>query len=203
MSIETRIFKNIKKSFFFFEKKIYFFKKTFSISILFLFIGFFLGNIFGTFLNWLRQFIVWDGLLIFALLSFFEIISSIVYQNNFTFASQPVSTNKMFFSHFFGIKNLFLKINLFRRKRKAMVALPHLREAPIISPRRSATIAESPDFLIEPTDQPILQTDNKKSKKFLTTNFYFFKSLPIWRFLNCLKVGILFGFFIDAFKVGS
>ena len=192
MSIETRIFKNIKKSFFFLEKKIYFFKKTFSISILFLFIGFFLGNIFGTFLNWLRHFIVWDGLLIFALLFFFEIISSIVYQNNLTFASQPVLTNKMFFSHFFVIKNLFLKINLLRRKLKAT-----------ISPRGSATIAEGTDFLIEPTDQPILQTDNKKSKKFLTTNFYFFKSLPIWRFLNCLKVGILFGFFIDAFKVGS
>ncbi len=192
MSIETRIFKNIKKSFFFFEKKFHFFKKTFSISILFLFIGFFLGNIFGTFLNWLRHFIVWDGLLIFALLSLFEIISSIVYQENFTFTSQPVSTNKMFFSHLFVTKNIFLKIKLFRKKLKA-----------IISPRGSATITDGPDFSIKPTNQSTLQTDNKKSKKFLTTNLYFFKSLPIWRFINCLKVGILFGFFIDAFKVGS
>lgn len=182
MSIETRIFKNIKKSFVFFEEKIYFFKKTFSISILFLFIGFFLGNIFGTFLNWLRHFIVWDGLLIFVLLSFFEIISSIVYQKNFTLLSQPVSTNKMFFSDFFVTKNPFLKINLFRRKLKAIV---------------------SPDISIKPDHQSTLQTDKKKLKKVLTIDFYFFKSLPIWRFLNCLKVGILFGFFIDAFKVGS
>jgi hypothetical protein len=192
MSIETRIFKNIKKSFFFLERKFHFFKKTFSISILFLFIGFFIGNIFGTFLNWLRHFIVWDGLLIFALLSLFEIISSIVYQENFTFASQPVSTNKMFFSHLFVTKNLFLKIKLFRRKLKAT-----------ITPRGSAPITEGPDFTIKPTNQSTLQTDNKKSKKFLTINLYFFKSLPIWRFFNCLKIGILFGFFIDAFKVGS
>ena len=182
MSIETRIFKNFKKSFSFLKKKMSFLKKNFSISILFLFIGFFIGNIFGTFLNWLRHLMVWDGFLIFALLSFFEMISSIVYQNHFNFASQPVLADKIPISHPFIIENLFLNTKLLHKKLRAIL---------------------SPDPFIEPTDQPILQRDNKKFTTFLTVNFYFFKNLPIWRLLNCLKVGILFGFFIDAFKVGS
>ena len=49
MPIETRIFKNTRKTFIFLKKKFYFFKKNFSISVLFLFIGFFIGNVFGTF----------------------------------------------------------------------------------------------------------------------------------------------------------
>ena len=118
MPIETRIFKNTRKTFIFLNKKFDFFKKNFSISVLFLFIGFFIGNVFGTFLNWLRHFIVWDGLLVFALLSVFEIISSIVYQNNPTFLSSSISTNKMFFSDFYITKNLFSKTRLFRQKLK-------------------------------------------------------------------------------------
>ena len=182
MPIETRIFKNTRKSLFFLKKKFNFFKRNFAISVLFLFIGFFLGNIFGTFLNWLRHFIVWDGLLVFALLSFFEIISSIVYQNNLTFLPQPVSTNKMFFSDFFITKNISLKMKLLLKKLRKLGSFN--------------TSTKSPDQLN-------LQTHNKKLRHFLTINFYFLKSLPIWRLLNCLKVGILFGFFIDAFKVGS
>lgn len=173
MPIETRIFRNTRKTLIFLKKRFDFFKKNFSISVLFLFIGFFLGNIFGTFLNWLRHFIIWDGLLVFALLSFFEIISSIVYQKNSTFLSPPVSINKTFktsFSDFFTRK--FKGVTIFKTSTKL-------------------------------TDQLNLEIDHKKLRYFLTINIYFFKSLSIWRLLNCLKVGILFGFFIDAFKVGS
>lgn len=184
MLIETRIFQNIRKNYILLEEKFSFFKKNFSISILFLFIGFFLGNIFGTFLNWLRHFIAWDGFLIFGLLFFFEIISSIVYQNNFTFLSQSPNdlTNKNFFSDFFVTKNVFLKINLLGQKLRQL--------------NNSTTSTNS-------TIQKNLKSDHKKFIKFLAIYFYFLKSLPIWRFINCLKVGILFGFFIDAFKVGS
>lgn len=192
MPIETRIFKNTKKSIIFLKQKFDFLKKNFSISVLFLFIGFFLGNVFGTFLNGLRDFIVWDGLLVFGLLSLFEIISSIVYQNNPraygtiaagpAFLPSPVLTNKTSFSDFFITKNIFLKMKLPRRK---------LKKA-----NRLKTSSKS-------TNQFYLQISYKKLRNLLTINSYFLKSLPIWRLLNCLKVGILFGFFIDAFKVGS
>ena len=182
MPIETRIFKNARKSFIFLFKKFKFFKRHFSISVLFLFIGFFVGNIFGTFLSWLRHFIVWDGLLVFALLSFFEIISSIVYQNNITLLPQAVSTNKMVFFDFFVTKNIFLKMRLVLKKLRNLDSL---------------------NTSIKSADQLNLEIDNKRLRNFLTISSYFLKSLPIWRLLNCLKVGILFGFFIDAFKVGS
>ena len=182
MPIETRIFKNTRKSFTFLKKKFDFFKKNFAISVLFLFIGFFIGNVFGTFLNWLRDFIVWDGLLVFALLSVFEIISSIVYQNNPTFLSPSISTNRMFFSDFYIRENIFSKIRFFRQKLKEK---------------------SSSSIFIKSTNQLNLQRDDKRSRNLLAITFSFLKSLPIWRLLNCLKVGILFGFFIDAFKVGS
>ena len=178
MPIETRIFKNTRKSFIFLNKKFDFFKKNFSISVLFLFIGFFIGNDFGTFLNWLRYFIVWDGLLVFALLFIFEIISSIVYQNNPTFLSPPISTNKTFFSDFYITKNLFSKRRLFRQKTK----------------ERSSSRINNPLKLAR---------NHKRLKNILTITLSSLKSLPIWRLLNCLKIGILFGFFIDALKVGS
>ena len=182
MPIETRIFKNTRKTFIFLKKKFYFFKKNFSISVLFLFIGFFIGNVFGTFLNWLRYFIVWDGLLVFALLLVFEIISSIVYQNNPTFLPPSILTNKTFFSDFYITENLFSKIRFFRQRFK------------------EESGSRMPTAL---TNQLNLERDNKRSKNLLIITFSFLKSLPVWRLLNCLKVGILFGFFIDAFKVGS
>ena len=185
MPIETRIFKNTKKGFILLRKRFDFFKKNFSISVLFLFIGFFLGNIFGTFLNWLRHFIIWDGLLVFALLSFFEIISSIVYQKNPTFLSPPVSTNKIFkkfFPDFFIRNNIFYKTRSFREK---------------FQKRTMFKIST------KSVDQFNLKINYKKLRSFLTITVSLLKNLPIWRLLNCLKVGILFGFFIDAFKVGS
>lgn len=182
MPIETRIFQNTRKGMTFLKQKFDFLKKNFSISVLFLFIGFFLGNVFGTFLNGLRDFIIWDGLLVFGLLLLFEIISSIVYQNNPAFLPPPVLTSKTSFSDFFITRNIFLKMKLLRKK---------LKKA-----GRLKTLSKS-------TNQLNLQTDYKKLRNLLTIHFYFLKSLPIWRLLNCLKVGILFGFFIDAFKVGS
>ena len=182
MPIETRIFKKTRKTFIFLKKKLYFFKKNFSISVLFLFIGFFIGNVFGTFLNWLRDFIVWDGLLVFALLLVFEIISGIVYQNDAIFLPPSILTNKTFFSDFYITKNMFSKIRFFRQRFK------------------EESSSRMPTAL---TSQLNLERDNKRSRNLLIITFYFLKSLPIWRLLNCLKVGILFGFFIDAFKVGS
>ena len=185
MPIETRIFRNLRKSVVLLKKRFDFFKKNFTISVLFLFIGFFLGNIFGTFLNWLRHFIIWDGLLVFTLLLFFEIISSVVYQKNSTFLSPPVSTNKRFRTSFFDFltkENIFYKIRLFPERSKQVTILKNSTKS---------------------TDQLDFKINQKRLRYFLTINTYFLKSLPIWRLLNCLKVGILFGFFIDAFKVGS
>lgn len=85
--------------------------------------GFFLGNIFGTFLNFLRRAVPWDGFIIGAFICLCEYISFQTYR---------------------------------RRTR----------------PRNGSVSDEHPVF-------------------------------GSWRPLNLLKLGLLFGFFVDAFKVGS
>nr|YP_009105832.1 hypothetical chloroplast RF20 [Koliella corcontica]AIT94532.1 hypothetical chloroplast RF20 [Koliella corcontica] len=79
----TRIF---KLGYLFLEKtkKYYYCKKNkFTINLFFLFIGFILGNTFGTFLNTLRQYFIWDGYIITLLLIFLEIINKLIYNNQF------------------------------------------------------------------------------------------------------------------------
>lgn len=94
--------------------------------------GFFIGNIFGTFLNTLRGIFRWDGLIIFAFVLLCEFISYQTYR--------PTT----------------------RGGASESIPVPLAAEDAI--PRAG---------------------------------------LFAWRPLNLLKLGILFGFFVDAFKVGS
>jgi hypothetical protein len=88
--------------------------------------GFFLGNIFGTFLNVLRGIFHWDGLIILSFIFLCEFISFQTYR-------------------------------------------------PIAEAKTRAT--------------PIRAQESV--------------SILSWRPLNLIKLGLLFGFFVDAFKVGS
>ena len=87
-------------------------------------IGFLVGNLFGTFLNTIRRYIAWDGVIVFFIISIIEISNYNVHNKN----------------------RAFLSI-LFR-------------------------------------------TDQNKMKRF-------------WKFFNFFKIGLMVGFFVDAFKVGS
>nr|YP_009105915.1 hypothetical chloroplast RF20 [Microthamnion kuetzingianum]AIT94733.1 hypothetical chloroplast RF20 [Microthamnion kuetzingianum] len=124
MTQKIRFAKFIKRFFFETKNKYLFFKKYFSLGIFFLFLGFLLGNIFGTFLNLFRNYLIWDGLIVFFLIFFCEIVNYNIY------------TKKKKLSHIF--------------------------------------------------------TWSLK-----------FPGAILWKFLNYFKIGVLFGFFIDAFKVGS
>ena len=107
------------------KEKFFFFQTSFSSSIFFLFFGFLFGNLFGTFLTWIRTLIPWDGFIVISLLFFIEVISYIRYHN------------------------------------------------------------AGRSFL-------------------LLWKFPFsYKKRLVWKSLNFLKIGLMLGFFIDAFKVGS
>lgn len=125
MRSETRLssfFQNILISF---KEKFFFFQNSFSSSIFFLFFGFLVGNLFGTFLNAIRAFIYWDGFIVLILLFFIEIISYITYHK------------------------------------------------------------EGRSF-------------------FIIWRFPFlYQKRLFWKCVNFFKIGLLLGFFIDAFKVGS
>ena len=117
MRIETRIVFFINKWKVYLNQKNFFFKEVFSFALFTLFFGFLIGSVFGTFLNTIRSFVFWDGLIIFLILSIMEVFGFLFY--------------------------------------------------------------------------------NKKNVVFQNNN------QNIWKTLNVFKIGIQFGFFIDAFKVGS
>lgn len=74
--IKNIFFKFSKKSFFFNLKKI---DKYFLAAACSLYFGFVIGNLFGTFLIFLRNTIIWDGMSLIFIILFLEIINSIIY----------------------------------------------------------------------------------------------------------------------------
>lgn len=102
------------------KEKNTFLKKSFLSNLIILLIGFIFGNLFGTFISFVRQLNIWDGIVILIIILFCEMINFIVYNNTIL-------------------------------------------------------------------------------KRFKTKSY----SFRILNLLNAFKTGLLLGFFIDAFKVGS
>lgn len=114
----TRYYFQLSKIFNFLIKKLKRLKENFLSFLLFLFLGFFIGNLFGTFVNFIRQLNITDSFLIFLIILINEFINFIVY----------------------------------RQKQKELNSTLIIR---------------------------------------------------LYSFLNIFKIGVLLGFFIDSFKVGS
>ena len=133
--------------------------KTREAKLVVLLLGFLSGNLFGSILTFLRQFFVWDGLIITMLLLTGEIISYMSY-------------NKKIYKHF-----------LSSRRSKFCVAKPHSYRV------RVAT--QNLDFL--------LPSKGKKGSLSVNTQI----NLALQSYLNFFKIGVMIGFFVDAFKVGS
>ena len=133
-TLYTRIFQFVNTLFTLVEKKTVFLKKAFSPAVLFLLIGFIFGSCFGTFLFCLRTLFFWDGLLVFALLSIFELISCFHYK-------KPVGGNG--------------------------------------------------------------RLSNQGFTLFVPSFCFCFQIEDLNKLCNLFKIGLIFGFFVDAFKVGS
>ncbi len=162
-------FKNIQDSI---KKKFLFFKMYFAKYILFLFLGFLLGNLFGSLLNIFRELLIWDGFIIILLLIIEEIISYLSYH----------STKRIPFFSFHSF--ILLKKNL-------------------------------GNFFDWYSNNEKNKSSKQKKMYFLTQklkfhffyqkikNYFFNKKIVLIKSLNLFKIGILLGFFVDAFKVGS
>ena len=148
----TRIVFFIKKSIFYIQRKNSFFKEVFSFALFTLFFGFLIGNLFGTFLNTIRFFILWDGFIIFIIIFIMEFYNCFLY-------------NRFF---------------------KKICEIPKKLPYPFCCWNKANTIFWNPLFVFFSYKQEFF-TNNK----------------IIWKTINLLKIGVLFGFFIDAFKVGS
>ena len=121
------------------------------------YLGFIIGNLFGTFLDLLRNKIIWDGIILITIIFFFEFLNFIIYNKKQArrWSAKP-PTNAFADSTFedFGVG--FAKRT---------------------SQRQTSIKAQGPSSKFQ----------NKK-------RFIIFKNL---------QIGILFGLFLDAFKVGS
>ena len=106
------------------------------------YLGFILGNLFGTFLTFFRNQIFWDGILLMTIILLFEFLNFIIYKKK-----GPLGT--FYWS----------------------------------APKKTGLRGEDPP----PRGKPSSKFQNKK----------------LFIILKNLQIGLLFGLFIDAFKVGS
>lgn len=187
MGYNTKLFlfiANIQKKT---NKKIIFFEIYFAKGIFFLFFGFLVGNLFGSFLNIFRESINWNGFITILILLFEEFISYLTYSSkkrvtsfacnfiNIRILNKVYSALKntvflrMFLNCVFFIKTLFLRV-----------------------------------FTIFFANMVYIYTIFPQNTKETIKQFFFlYKHAFFIKSLNLFKIGLLLGFFIDAFKVGS
>ena len=110
-----------------------------------LLIGFLVGNLFGTFLNTIRKYITWDGIIVFFIIGIIEISNYNVYHNK---TAQLPNDRELL---------LLQEVRLYNKR-------------------------------ISLTKQSFVKQSRVKT---------------FWKFFNFFKIGLMVGFFVDAFKVGS
>ena len=147
------------------ERKVNGLNTFFSTTLFCLFLGFVLGNLFGTFLVGFRNVFHWDGFIIFSILGFIELVNYGIY-------------------HPRGERN-------FLSRSESLLAEGEERGEPSVSPFSRSRIREA---------TPSVKRSNtfgeqKKGRRGWST--------LVWKTFNFFKIGLLLGFFIDAFKVGS
>lgn len=137
MTFTTRLSEFFTSYIVYLQDRLLYVQKQFTGLLCLLFIGFLIGNLFGTFLNLIREFLVWDGLIGIFLVAVMEIFSYAAYHDK---------------ERSFGV------------------------------------------FLIHP------KTLNRLSK---SKQIGKIGESKFWQKLNLFKIGLMIGFFVDAFKVGS
>ena len=173
------------------RKKAFVFKTTFPVALFTLLLGFNTGNLFGTFLTALRFTLNWDGLIILLVLLFLECVSSLIYSQPFNRGSnkqtdpvclrgdcQPalLSSNKQE-NNCQGCTRSFAlggQVDDKQWRQKRRAVI----KSRVANGGGGACDKPPPPFLVLPA-----------------TSFY--------KGLNYFKIGLMLGFFVDAFKVGS
>lgn len=176
MRPDTKFFRALNAMQANFRKKSQLFEQSFVSSTFFLFFGFMCGNLFGTFLSFFRASIPWDGAIIALILLFVEWIHYL----NFVILNKPTKAPPSPLNQQKTIGSRFLQLVL-------------------IIPK----IFDNCKFFFNPkTKKNQLQI---QWARFFKSKWYLFqrKQNAFIRVLNFYKLGLLLGFFIDAFKVGS
>lgn len=169
MNSNTKFFQLISELAIQSRKKLWIFQNIVTVSIFTLFLGFVCGNLFGTFLNYFRNFVSWDGIIISLTILVIEFINYLNFSFNKSSSNNLINETK-------------------------------LTEAPLNRNNQSF--------------QAIQNQSNEQTKDLRSYSIPLLKSRSVIKFpaldkrhgvkiLNFYKIGLLLGFFIDAFKVGS
>jgi hypothetical protein len=166
MFFKTKLSRNINKIFYTLKERVLIVQNSFSLALFALFLGFLCGNLFGTFLDTLRIYFIWNGFVAFIILLFVETINFFIYRI-------PLAE----------------KIN-------ANLSVSNVQNSnPLLTQRqtflRSAMNVAS--LII-----PLVRRKGRDVRLAKVS-----KTIYIKRSINAFKIGLLFGFFIDSFKVGS
>ena len=122
MKINTNFLKILTSLISFNQIHINFFEKKFTLSIFFLFLGFICGNLFGTFLNFFRTIIYWDGIIILIIILVIEFIHFLNYANKdklkifktlVYFKKLTIDIKKIFFLQILNFYKLGLLLGFF------------------------------------------------------------------------------------------
>lgn len=162
MESNTRLVRNISKFIAIIQNKFYYTKNNFPIKLFFLFMGFLVGSLFGTFLPNFPQKMNSHSVSIVVIILIIEVINFLVYSSAETsYLLGSLLAAPLWLLTLIKVKIILVFINVKKEKRivtnskkSTKIVIPHIRK----------------DFYIN---------------------------------INSMKIGILLGLFIDAFKVGS
>lgn len=173
--------------------------------IFILFVGFISGNLFGTFLNYVRQIIPWDGAIVSILVLGIEAINYL----NFVILNNEEKQQRLF-RRLFEIQPTQSKIviNLLE-----FLLLPFEVIYQYFDPYFLLSLLSWQLPFIEKAKKEQRNPNRRIPKEPLYIKVLQFlkiyelqtqlKIVLFIRFLNLFKLGLLLGIFIDAFKVGS
>ena len=182
------------------RKKAFVFKTTFPVALFTLLFGFNTGNLFGTFLTALRLALNWDGLIILLVLLVLECVSSLIY-------SQP----------FKGRKGKQIDPACLRGNCQP-VLLSSVETQALYSSNKQENKCRgcTGSFALDgQVDDQQCKQKRKAVIRYCVANkgggacdklsppFLVLPATSLYKGLNYFKIGLMLGFFVDAFKVGS
>ena len=166
-------------------------------SVFSLFLGFVFGNLFGTFLNFFRHFINWDVLIITITILIVEFINYLNYYNK---KNQGIP--KLCISCKTTIVNSNKNRHLKKQKSKWTGQISNFFSNWFYIADKNYQNSENLAFFDFSSKRLLLDKRfciSCKKKPLNETK----KQINFIKILNFYKIGLLLGFFIDAFKVGS
>ena len=231
MLFKTRFFYYLTQLLNTLKGKVLTIQKAFSLVLLSLFTGFVFGNLFGTFLDTFRLYFLWNGFIGLFILLFIELLNSFVYGISCSkkvdyledlkkgkggfLTKLKVTTGGLKSSTELPDVNNYLLTDTTNppvstsgrqsrnRRGKTLVNSLPLRDTSFLPPKGKRTTGYVTKKF---ANRKLLAKSSNFRKlvlKLQTKIFFCGNSTHIKRILNSFKIGLLFGFFVDSFKVGS